>query len=79
MTSRSLASFKAWHRPSLVAEGWYFAPEQCMAFEGHKFCVHTTSALGMRRALWSARVGGGSLGEAYAEWPSRVHTMPHLG
>ena len=84
VTSRSIESFRRQRRPSLVAEGWYFAEEQCMAFcapppppdvacRGHKFCVHTTTPLGIRRATWSARVGGGSLGDAYAEWPFWAH------
>ena len=34
----------------------------------YHFCIHR-GALGVRRALWSARLGGGSLGEAYGEWP----------
>ena len=87
VTSRSTESWRRQARPSLVAEGWYFAPEQCMAFcspppppdepcRGHKFCVHTTTPLGIRRATWSARVGGGSLGDAYAEWPFWAHKPP---
>ena len=55
-------------RPMLVAETTYFWRTPCTHVNNIRFCIHG-DAHAVRASHWSARLGGGSLGEGYGAWP----------